>query len=171
MVEAPTRWPSVSNSPWILCYFPLRFSRALRWISTDTVSLRGGRPRWWGEVPFVVTRRRGQRGIVPGVTRRCLHSMGGSLRTSAAKAHSIRSIQAGLGVDFARHGDVVTHHQELNVLRRRRAGEQQQQVHQLKKDQVKETQRHGSRSALAAEYTDHPGHRRRPTSETPQGWG
>ncbi len=35
-------------------------------------------------------------------------------------------------------------------------------------DQVKETHRHGSRSCLAAEYTDHPGQRHRPTSGTPQ---
>jgi hypothetical protein len=59
---------------------------------------------------------------------------------------SIRPVQTGLRVDSAQHGDFVTQHQELNVLGRRRAGEQQQQVHQLKEDQVKETQRHGSRS-------------------------
>ncbi len=46
---------------------------------------------------------------------------------------SIRPVQAGLRVGSAQHGDFVTQHQELDVLGRRRAAQQQQQVHQLRK--------------------------------------
>jgi hypothetical protein len=81
---------------------------------------------------------------------------------------AIRPVQAGLRVDSAQHGDFMTQHQELDVLGRRRAAEQQQQVQQLKEDQVEQTQRHGARSCLPAGHTDHPGQRRRPTSGTPQ---
>jgi hypothetical protein len=59
---------------------------------------------------------------------------------------SIRPVQAGLRGGSAQHGDFVTQHQELDVLRRRRAGEQHQQVHQLKEDQAEQTQGHGSQA-------------------------
>jgi hypothetical protein len=40
IVDAPTRWPTLSNSPWILRYPQLRFSRAMGSISTVTASQR-----------------------------------------------------------------------------------------------------------------------------------
>jgi hypothetical protein len=40
----------------------------------------------------------------------------------------------------------VTQHQKFDILGRRRTAKQQQQVQQLQKNQVKEAQRHGSRS-------------------------
>jgi hypothetical protein len=48
IVEAPTRWPSLSSSPWILLYPQLGFSRAIRTISATMMSLIGGRPGRFG---------------------------------------------------------------------------------------------------------------------------
>jgi hypothetical protein len=94
IVEAPTRWPSLSSSPWILWYPQLGFSLAMRSINTATASSTGGRPRRFGYVYFLVTRRRCQRRIVPGVTNRCTRSIGGRARTSAANtARSAQSIR------------------------------------------------------------------------------
>ena len=59
---------------------------------------------------------------------------------------SIRPVHPGLGVSSAQHGDFMTQHQELDILGRRRATEQQQQAQKLDKDQVEQTQRHGARS-------------------------
>jgi hypothetical protein len=59
---------------------------------------------------------------------------------------SICPVQAGFRVGCAQHGDFVAQHQELDVLGRRRAGEQQQQDHQPIEDQIEQTQGHGSRS-------------------------
>jgi len=57
------------------------------------------------------------------------------------------------------HPTSETSHPELDVLGRRRAGEQQQQVHQMEQDQVEQTQGHGSRSCRG-------GRRRSRRSET-----
>ena len=48
IVEAPTRWPSVSSSPWILWYLQRGFSRAIRTIKAAMTSLIGGRPVRFG---------------------------------------------------------------------------------------------------------------------------
>ena len=48
IVEAPTRWPSLSNSPWILRYPQLGFSRAIRTTSATMMSSIGGRPGRFG---------------------------------------------------------------------------------------------------------------------------
>ena len=47
IVEAPTRWPSLSSSPWILMYPQLGFSYAIGTTSTVRTSLIGGRPESW----------------------------------------------------------------------------------------------------------------------------
>jgi hypothetical protein len=43
MVDAPTRWPNWTSSPWILWYPQVGFSVAMRWINPATVSSMGGR--------------------------------------------------------------------------------------------------------------------------------
>jgi hypothetical protein len=43
IVDAPTRCPSLSSSPWILLYPQLRFSVASRSISAAVSALTGGR--------------------------------------------------------------------------------------------------------------------------------
>src|SRR5918997_1548027 len=58
IVDAPTRWPSLSNSPWMRWYPQRGFSRAMRSINEATVSSRGGRPRRCGYVHFLAIRRR-----------------------------------------------------------------------------------------------------------------
>jgi hypothetical protein len=48
MVDALTRWPSLSSSPWILLYPQLLFSVASRSMSVAISVLTGGRPVWCG---------------------------------------------------------------------------------------------------------------------------
>jgi hypothetical protein len=52
---------------------------------------------------------------------------------------SIRPVQARCRVGSAQHGDFVAQHQEFDVLGRRRAAEQQQEVQQLQEDQIQQT--------------------------------
>jgi len=70
MVDAPTRWPSLRSSPWILLYPQPLFSVANRSISAAISALTGGRPVWLGKVHLRVTRRRCQRRTVPKQLRR-----------------------------------------------------------------------------------------------------
>ena len=44
IVDAPTRWPSLSNSPWSLMYPQRGFSRAIRTTKATSTSSIGGRP-------------------------------------------------------------------------------------------------------------------------------
>jgi len=44
MVEAPTRWPSLSSSPWSRWYPQRGFSRAIRTTKATKISSIGGRP-------------------------------------------------------------------------------------------------------------------------------
>ena len=85
MVDAPTRWPSLSSSPWIRWHPQPWFSVASRPISAAFSALTGGRPIRCGQVCFRVTRRRCQRRTVPGVTRRCACSRAGRSRISAER--------------------------------------------------------------------------------------
>ena len=88
------RWPSLSSSPWILLYPQFGFSRVIRATSAARMSLIGGRPRRFGWVRFSCTRRRCQRRIVFGVTRRWQRSARGSRRMRAAKiARSAQSMR------------------------------------------------------------------------------
>jgi hypothetical protein len=66
---------------------------AMRSMSTASASSRGGRPTRWGYVHFLAIRCRCQRGIIPGVTKRCRRRICGNLRRSAA--NTARSAQSG----------------------------------------------------------------------------
>ena len=57
MVDALTRWPGFSSSPWILLYPQLVFSVASRSISAAISALAGGLPNRGGQVHLRVTRR------------------------------------------------------------------------------------------------------------------
>ena len=48
MVEAPTRWPSLNSSPWILMYPQREFSRAIRTTKATSTSSIAGLPVRWG---------------------------------------------------------------------------------------------------------------------------
>jgi len=50
----------------------------------------------------------------------------------------------------AEHGDLVTQHQNLHVLRPGTTGQQAQPCHELPEDQIKQSYRHGRRSCPAA---------------------
>jgi hypothetical protein len=68
--------------------------------------IEGGRPMRWGYVHFLPTRRRCQRRIVPGVTKRCPRSLGDNLWTSAA--NTARSAQSKRGVGLALRSTVTS---------------------------------------------------------------
>ncbi len=136
IVEAPTRWPSVSTSPWISLVSPApvlpghaldqRGHRVLDGWTPDAVWIRP----FLGDQVMVPTRDRARRDqAMPPRHQRQPSGERGEHR-------SIRPVPAGLGVSSARHGDFVTQHQELDVLGHRRTGKQQHQVHQLTEDQV-----------------------------------
>jgi len=57
MVDAPTRWPSLSSSPWILLYPQPLFSVASRSMSAAISALTGGRPVRLGWVHLRVARQ------------------------------------------------------------------------------------------------------------------
>jgi hypothetical protein len=56
IVDALTRWPSLSSSPWIRWYPQALFSAASRSISAAISALIGGRPVRFGQAHFWVTR-------------------------------------------------------------------------------------------------------------------
>ena len=98
IVEALTRWPSLSSSPWIRWYPQLRFSVASRPMSAAVSGLTGGRPVRCGQVHFRATRRRCQRRMVPGVSSRCAYSVLGRWRISAASTARSAQSTGGLGL-------------------------------------------------------------------------
>jgi hypothetical protein len=81
---------------------------------------------------------------------RCDHAMPPQhLRQPAderGEDRSIRPVHPRPWIRSPHDGNFVAQYQELDVLRRRRTAEQQQQVQQPHKDQVKQTQRHEPRS-------------------------
>src|SRR5690348_18162355 len=50
IVDAPTRWPSLSSSPWILLYTQLLFSVASRAMRAAISALTGDRPVRLGQI-------------------------------------------------------------------------------------------------------------------------
>ncbi len=120
----------------------------MRSINDATVSPTGGCPRRLRYVHFLATKRRCQRRIVPGVTKRCFRSI--VARPEPARRTPLdppSPSEASKWLCAAR--DFVAQHQELDILRRRRATEHQQQVHEPEEYQVEQPQRHGSRSCLS----------------------
>jgi len=77
---------------------------------------------------LLATKRRCQRKIVSGVTTRCLRSIIGKTRTSAANTARSAQSQRGFGIGSAQHRDFVAQHQKFDILRRRRATQQHQQI-------------------------------------------
>jgi hypothetical protein len=128
---------------------------------------RASEAMWIGPFP-------GDQAMMPAQDcARCDHAMPPQhLRQPAderGEDRSIRPVHTRPWIRSPQDGNVVAQYQELDVLGRRRAAEQQQQVQQPQKDQVKQTQRHEPRSCPDGWPHDLPGQRRRPTSGTPQG--
>ena len=65
----------------------------------------------------------------------------------------VRPLQAGSGVGAAEHGDLVSQHEQFDVLGGGRAAQQHDQSEHVLEDQVQEPQRHGG---------DHAGYQRSP---------
>jgi hypothetical protein len=61
--------------------------------------------------PFLATKRRCQRRIVPGVTRRCPRCIPRQHPDQRGEDRSVCPVQAGLRVGSAQHGDFMTQHQ------------------------------------------------------------
>ena len=146
IVDAPTRWPSLSSSPWILYPQPLFSSVASCSMRAAISALTGGRPVRLGQMHLRVTRRRCQRRTVPGVTSRCARSLAGRSRTSAARTLRGRpSREPGPGTGMAQHGDLVPQHLAsfgvLEVLMTGRAGPAS--TAQPREDEVEQAKRHG----------------------------
>jgi hypothetical protein len=55
----------------------------------------------------------------------------------------VRPLQARFGVGAAQHGDLVAQHEQLDILGRGRATQEQEQPEQVLEDQVQQAQRHG----------------------------
>ena len=111
----------------------------MRSINEATVSGTGGRLTRLGYVHFFATKR-----TMPAQDRaRCDHAMSAQhLRQppdQRGEDRSIRPVQARYRGGSAQHGDFVAQHQEFDVLRRRRAAEQQREVQQLQEDQIQQT--------------------------------
>ena len=67
----------------------------------------------------------------------------------------VRPLQAGSGVGAAQHGDLVSQHEELDVLGGGRATQQQDQPEQVLEDQVQQPQRHGGDHARPLVIINH----------------
>ena len=139
----------------------------MRSISKATASSTGGRPRRWGYVHFLAIRRRCQRRIVPGVTKRCPRSICGKpgrARRTPLDPPSPGAASGWLCAARRLHGAAPGARRPWTPTsgRATTAGSAPEE------DQVEQTQRHGARSCPVAGHTNLPGQRRRPTSGTPQ---
>ena len=101
------------------------------------------------------TRRRCQRRMVSGVTRRWQRSARGSRRIERGEDGPVRPVQAWSGVGAAQHGDLVPQHEQLDVLGGGRAAQQQDQPEHLLEDQIQQPQRHGGDHARPPKAADH----------------
>jgi hypothetical protein len=108
----------------------------MRSISTATASSTGGRPTWWGYVHLL-----GDQATMPAQDRaRCDQPLppeyGRQPPDERGEHRSIRPIQTGLRIGSAQHGDFMPQHEKFDVLGRRRAPKQHQQIQKVEEDQV-----------------------------------
>ena len=113
IVDAPTRWPSLSGSPWILWYPQRGFSRAIRTTSATRTSLIGGRPGWFGVCPPSALeaampaqdRVRGDQAVAT--------QSSGQPPGETGEDRSVRPVHAWLWVGATEDCDLVAQHAEL----------------------------------------------------------
>ena len=147
IVDAPTRWPSVSSSPWIR--FPSCGSGvASRSMSAAISALTGGRPARTGQAGFRVTRRRCHRRTVPGGDQP-VHRQPSRQEADQRGEHSAAGpVQARPRIGAAQHGDLVPQYQQLRVRGGGLAAGQDQPPAQPREDQVEQTEGHRQSSRL-----------------------
>jgi hypothetical protein len=143
IVEALTRWPGLSSSPWVRWYPRPWFSRASRPVSTAISGRTGGRPVRFGQARFGAIRRRCQRSTVPGVTSRCVRRRRGRIRISAAR--TARSARSTRGRGRVRRSTATSCRSTSSSMSLgcRRAAQQGQPAAEPDENQVKQAGRHG----------------------------
>ena len=166
IVEALTRWPSVSSSPWSRWYPHRGFSRAMR----TTYHGGEGVVDRWSSGPVGVGTSSADEAAVPAQDRvRGDQAMGsqcsGQSLDEGGEDGPVRPVQGWSLVGAAEHGDLVAQHEEFDVLGGGRAAHQQDQPEHLPEDQVQQTRRHAGimsdqRSPLVSDPV--------PSSGTPQ---
>ena len=124
IVDALTRWPSLSSSPWIRWYPHEVFSAASRSISAVISALTGGRPFAIRAGPLLCDRaavppQDGARRDQPVRPQRS-----GQVPDQRGEDSAVDPVQPGPGMGSAQHGDLMPQHEELGVLGGRRATEQ-----------------------------------------------
>ena len=141
-VEAPTRYPRPSSSPWIRLYPQPGFSRAICSISTTSLASRGGRPpnKRIGPAPADQPPMPAQQRVrrdQPAHPQRP-----GEKPDQGGEDRAVCPVQLRPGVLPPQHGDLVAQHQQLGVLRRRRACQLRHPARQADEHQVKHPYRH-----------------------------
>jgi hypothetical protein len=122
---------------------------ASRSIRAVICGLTGGRPVRCGYVHFRVTRRQCQRRTVPGVTIRCIRSRGGRTPNQRSEEDPVGPVRPGPRLGAPQDGDLMSQHEQLGVLGRRRAAEQYQPAADPGEHQVEHADGHGRPSCPA----------------------
>ena len=115
IVEAPTRWPSVSNSPWIRWYPHEVFSVASRSMSAVISVLTG---------PVEVGPLLSDQAAVPpehsaGRDQPVRPQPSGQVPDQRGQDGAVGPVQAGPRLGAAQDGHLMPQHQQFRVLRRR----------------------------------------------------
>ena len=88
---------------------------------------------------------------MPGVTSRSCRSLGGEEPAQRGQDRAIGPVHPGPGRGTAQHRDLVSQHQQLCVLKGRRAAEQDQPAAKPDEDQVEQAKGHGRSSCPTAD--------------------
>jgi hypothetical protein len=119
IVDAPTRWPSLSSSPWIRWYPQPVFSVASRSISAVISALTGGRPFAIRAGPLLCD----QAAVPPQDGARRDQPVrpqpSGQVPDQRGEDSAVGPVQPGPGLSAAQDGDLVPQHQQFRILRRR----------------------------------------------------
>src|SRR5512132_4587748 len=116
IVEAPTRWPSLTNSPWIRMYPPARvLSRHPHYKGGEDVLDR------WPSGPVRVGPSSADEAAMPAQDRvrgdqAMATQCAGQPPDERGEDRPVRPLQPGFGVGAAEYGDLMAQHEELDVL-------------------------------------------------------
>jgi hypothetical protein len=138
--------PSPTSSPWIRRYPQPGFSRAKRSTSSRTSTAVAGRPgRRCGYVQRRATSSRCQRSSVAGDTTNDARAARGSTRLNAAS--SARSLGQSCGrATWLQQLQLMTQHEDLDLLHPLRAHPQHEQLEQPPRQPVQKRQHHAPRT-------------------------
>ena len=143
MMDALTRWPSLSNSPWIRLYPQPWFSVASRSISA-AISALTVRPSCPVRVAplasdqTTVPAQDGAGGDQPVHPQPCRQEP-----DQRGEDRPVGPIEPGPRMSAAQHGDLMPQHEQLRVLGGRRPAKQDQPAADPDEDEIEQAQRHG----------------------------